>query len=317
MNSNTLSVFLADVIRTTLQHGQSFLDALSGIQAVVDAIGDLPNAQIKVWSYCGGGWIASTVETAGVARPNFCVHVVRFPGAKLVPSIRSELGWVYDVAGLKNIPHGVVEQDCRGDVKEGKAARVILWPKVCSCLALAFYRPQADRLCAQGSEGPLVFVVTAGSNDTVCLVEGTSSPCSTGKPFSLAITKCIVKQALLALDFVHTKAKIVHCDAVFPCEDIAPDAVYTNPYETRAPEQFLGCTGSTGIDIWAIGCLVYECLTLKTLFGTKTADDQLGLVEHHIGLFPREFLARSPIQHKYFDPSGAQFINLHLRVRQS
>ncbi|EIW52486.1 uncharacterized protein TRAVEDRAFT_52929 [Trametes versicolor FP-101664 SS1] len=152
MNSNILSVFLAtneDVIRTTLQHGQSFLDVLSGIQAVVDAVGDLRNAQIEVWSYRAGGWIASTVETAGVARPNFWVHVVRFPGAELVPSIGSELGWVYDVAGLKNIPDDVVEQDCRGDVNEGKAIRVVLWPK--------------------GSEGPLVFVVTAGSNDTVCL----------------------------------------------------------------------------------------------------------------------------------------------------
>ncbi|OJT04246.1 Serine/threonine-protein kinase SRPK [Trametes pubescens] len=203
---------------------------------------------------------------------------------------------------------------------------------------------------------------------------------TTGRPFSLSATKRIVKQALLALDFVHTKAKIVHCDvkadnifakitaddsaiaryleenpsetytprfhsnisdgpivtvksqplpnfgldasfenleiyladfgSVFPCEDIAPDTIYTTPYETRAPEQFLGCTGSTAIDIWAIGCLVYECLTLKTLFWAKNADDQLGLVEHHIGLFPPEFLARSPIQHMYFDPSGAQFISL-------
>lgn len=135
----------------------------------MDAVGDLRNAQIEVWSYRAGGWVASTVETAGVARPNFWVHVVRFPGAELVPSIGSELGWVYDVAGLKNIPDDVVEQDCRGDVNEGKAIRVVLWPKVCSCLAFTFDRPQADRLCAQGSEGPLVFVVTAGSNDTVCL----------------------------------------------------------------------------------------------------------------------------------------------------
>ncbi|KAL1939196.1 hypothetical protein VTO73DRAFT_10237 [Trametes versicolor] len=138
MNSNTLSVFLA-----------SFLDALSGIQAVVDAIGDLPNAQIEVRSYRGVGGSPALCKRRGVARPNFWVHVVRFPGAKLVPSIRSELGWVYDVAGLKNIPHGVVEEDCRGDVKEGKAARVVLWPK--------------------GSEGSLVFVVTAGSNGTVCM----------------------------------------------------------------------------------------------------------------------------------------------------
>ncbi len=34
---------------------------------------------------------------------------------------------------------------------------------------------------------------------------------TTGRPFSLSATKRIVKQALLALDFVHTKAKIVHC----------------------------------------------------------------------------------------------------------
>ncbi|KAL1939579.1 hypothetical protein VTO73DRAFT_9890 [Trametes versicolor] len=225
---------------------------------------------------------------------------------------------------------------------------------------------------------------------------------STGRPFSLPVTKHIVKQALLALDFVHTKAKIVHCDVkadnmfvkitaddstiaryleenpsetypprfhssisegpivtvksqplpnfgvhasfenleicladfgsgqssrfgasgaplklqtVFPCEDIAPDTVYTTPYETRAPEQFLGCTGSTAIDIWAIGCLVFECLTLKTLFTAKNADDQLGLVEYHIELFPREFLARSPIQHMYFMPSGVHRASYFGRVR--
>lgn len=61
---------------------------------------------------------------------------------------------------------------------------------------------------------------------------------------------------------------------------------------------------------------MFECLTLKTLFTAKNADDQLGLVEYHIELFPREFLARSPIQHMYFMPSGAQFVTLQPRVRQ-
>lgn len=125
--------------------------------------------QIEVWGHRGGGWVACTAATAGVARPNFWVHVVRFPGAELVPFIGYELAWVYEVAGLKDMPHDVVEQDCRGDVKEGKAIRVVLWLKVGSRLRLNADAPQADPSCAQGSEGPLIFLVPAASNDTVCL----------------------------------------------------------------------------------------------------------------------------------------------------
>ncbi|EIW51991.1 uncharacterized protein TRAVEDRAFT_53975 [Trametes versicolor FP-101664 SS1] len=173
MNANILSVYLAtekDAIRTTFYDGQSILDALKGIQAVADEFEDLHNAQIEVWGHRGGGWIACTAETAGVARPNFWVHVVRFPGAELVPFIGYELAWVYEVAGLKEMPHDVVEQDCRGDVKEGKAIRVVLWLK--------------------GSEGPLIFLVPAASNDTVCLGQCgafRAAICEGGAPDSVSI----------------------------------------------------------------------------------------------------------------------------------
>ena len=44
----------------------------------------------------------------------------------------------------------------------------------------------------------------------------------------------------------------------------------------RAPELIMGCTDyTTKIDIWAVGCIFAELLTLKPLFPGKTEGSQL------------------------------------------
>jgi len=45
-----------------------------------------------------------------------------------------------------------------------------------------------------------------------------------------------------------------------------------------SPEQARGQVADTRTDIWAFGCVMWECLTGKTLFGGRTASDSIGAI---------------------------------------
>ncbi|KAH7903737.1 kinase-like domain-containing protein [Hygrophoropsis aurantiaca] len=206
------------------------------------------------------------------------------------------------------------------------------------------------------------------------------------RAFSLHVTKRIIKQVLLALDYIHSVCGLVHRDVKpqnimvsmnvpyatiadylnknpaalyepriepdlsadpiitvksqpLPDFDLDPtldnlvikladygEAIALNkidvedecqPVLLRAPEVILGHSWSTPIDIWSVGCIVFEHLTGSPFFklyespSVCLADSHLRRMIEHLGDFPSSFLALCSRRNAYFDEKG----NL-LRVKQ-
>ncbi|KAF8072141.1 kinase-like domain-containing protein [Lyophyllum atratum] len=202
--------------------------------------------------------------------------------------------------------------------------------------------------------------------------------------FSVHVTKRIIKQILLALDYLHRDCGLVHRDLkpqnVMVCmnasdatiakyldenpatlyepryePDLSPDPIITvrsqplpdfgldpsldniivkladygenlpriaipldkivpgelcQPVMLRAPEVILGHTWSTPIDIWSVGCIVFEYLTGAPMFrlyespSVSVTDSHLQRITEHVGPFPPSFLARCSRRGEYFDEHG-------------
>ncbi|RPD56041.1 kinase-like protein [Lentinus tigrinus ALCF2SS1-6] len=95
-----------------------------------------------------------------------------------------------------------------------------------------------------------------------------------------------------------------------PLNRISPDIKIVTPPLLRPPELLLDHAWSTPIDIWAVGCTVFECLTGASLFQverTPNLDEthvHLGRMVEHLGPFPAAFLKKCSKHADYFDDSG-------------
>lgn len=116
----------------------------------------------------------------------------------------------------------------------------------------------------------------------------------------------LAKDLAEALLFLHSTARIIHTDlkpenllldesgptprwtvcdfgsASFVKEG-RPDSdlISTRPY--RAPEVVLGSEWTAVVDMWSVGCILYECRTGSKLFDATTDEVHLALMEHHLG----------------------------------
>lgn len=68
----------------------------------------------------------------------------------------------------------------------------------------------------------------------------------------------------------------------------------------RAPEIILGCPYDTKIDIWALGCTLYELYTGSVLFPGKSNNDMLRLMMQTKGKFTNKLLKRGQFSNLYF-----------------
>jgi serine/threonine-protein kinase SRPK3 len=86
------------------------------------------------------------------------------------------------------------------------------------------------------------------------------------------------------------------------------DDVQTRQY--RAPEIILGSPYDTAIDIWSLGCMVFEFLTGDLLFEPKSGknfgknDDHLAQMIEAIGPFPRHISQKGKYSERFFDRKG-------------
>ncbi|TCD63527.1 hypothetical protein EIP91_005328 [Steccherinum ochraceum] len=78
------------------------------------------------------------------------------------------------------------------------------------------------------------------------------------------------------------------------------------PRALRSPEVILGAAYDTKVDIWNLGCLVYEFATGEMLFDPPAEGNlvHLAQIENLLGSFPSSLLARSEDTLKYFDAEG-------------
>jgi serine/threonine-protein kinase PRP4 len=69
----------------------------------------------------------------------------------------------------------------------------------------------------------------------------------------------------------------------------------------RAPEICLGLAYDTKIDIFSMGCILFEMYTGKILFNSKDNSDMLRMVQEMKGGFPKKMLRTATMRDKHFD----------------
>lgn len=69
----------------------------------------------------------------------------------------------------------------------------------------------------------------------------------------------------------------------------------------RAPEVILGIPYDYGIDVWSIGCTLFELYTGKILFTGRNNNNMLRAIMECRGKFPHKLLRRGTLAHEYFD----------------
>jgi serine/threonine protein kinase len=85
---------------------------------------------------------------------------------------------------------------------------------------------------------------------------------------------------------------------------VHPALVTTRHY--RAPEIVLGRAYSLPVDIFSIGCVLFELFTGRLLFDTHQDDEHLKLIERALGAFPASFAQAAP---QYFRADGTLLWN--------
>lgn len=72
----------------------------------------------------------------------------------------------------------------------------------------------------------------------------------------------------------------------------------------RAPEILLGCTYDTKIDIWSLGCTLFEIYTGNILFPGRDNNEMLKLIMQIKGKIPQKILKRGQFTNHYFNDKG-------------
>ncbi|KAI0739028.1 kinase-like domain-containing protein [Daedaleopsis nitida] len=95
-----------------------------------------------------------------------------------------------------------------------------------------------------------------------------------------------------------------------PIDKVTPDTRIFTPKLLRPPEMLLDHEWSTPADIWAVGCMVFECLTGASLFQVQRTPKHdpvslhLGRMVEHLGPVPADFLNGCRSRSQFFDESG-------------
>lgn len=73
----------------------------------------------------------------------------------------------------------------------------------------------------------------------------------------------------------------------------------------RAPEIILGCRYDIPLDMWSVGCCLFELYTGKILFPGRTNNEMLKLMMDYKGPFPKKLLKKGIFSSRHFEENGA------------
>jgi len=91
---------------------------------------------------------------------------------------------------------------------------------------------------------------------------------------SRGVIHCDLKpENVLFLTKTSRNVKIVDFGSSTFMDDVDYTYLQTRPY--RAPEITFGCKFDFSVDIWSLGCLIYELVTFKILFRYKTVEENI------------------------------------------
>eukprot|EP00347_Sterkiella_histriomuscorum_P013004 403366381 len=150
--------------------------------------------------------------------------------------------------------------------------------------------------------------------------------------FSVALTKRFTTQILQALAYLF-KFNIVHCDlkpenvllkkpnkSNIKLIDFGSSCFEQERYYTyiqsrfyRAPEIMLGIAYTPAIDMWSLGCIVFECLIGIPIFAGENERDQMAAIMEVTGLPPRSLIAKASRRKVFFDDDYNPIIKVNSR----
>jgi serine/threonine-protein kinase PRP4 len=79
----------------------------------------------------------------------------------------------------------------------------------------------------------------------------------------------------------------------------------------RAPEIFLGCPYDTKIDMWSLGCTLFELYTGKILFPGRNNNEMMKLIVQTKGEISTRILKKGEYSNNYFTENG-NFLSLEI-----
>lgn len=108
--------------------------------------------------------------------------------------------------------------------------------------------------------------------------------------FKYKIVHCDLKpeNVLLAKP---NKSKVKLIDFGSSCFEDERYYTYIQSRFYRAPEIMLGIAYTTAIDMWSLGCIIFECLVGIPLFADENERDQMLAIMEVTGLPPRSLIA--------------------------
>ena len=132
------------------------------------------------------------------------------------------------------------------------------------------------------------------------------------RSFPIEVCKSLTKCLLHSLDFL-SSAHIIHCDIkpanlVFSSDLNIPlklidfgtscfhgdlNSTYIQSRYYRAPEVIMKLSLTQAIDMWSLGCVIYELVTGIILFQGKTENEVLRLIVKYRGKPPQEMILNS------------------------
>lgn len=101
-------------------------------------------------------------------------------------------------------------------------------------------------------------------------------------------------------DESRTKIKIADLGSASPITENAT-APYLVSRFYRAPEIILGIEYDYGIDMWSVGCTLFELYTGKILFTGRNNNNMLKTIMDCRGKFPHKLLRKGSLTYDYFD----------------
>jgi dual specificity tyrosine-phosphorylation-regulated kinase 2/3/4 len=118
--------------------------------------------------------------------------------------------------------------------------------------------------------------------------------------FKYKIVHCDLKpeNVLLAKP---NKSKVKLIDFGSSCFENERYYTYIQSRFYRAPEIMLGIPYTTAIDMWSLGCIVFECLVGIPLFAGENERDQMLAIMEVTGLPPRSLIAQATRRKVFFD----------------
>jgi serine/threonine protein kinase len=121
----------------------------------------------------------------------------------------------------------------------------------------------------------------------------------------------------------HKHAMMIHTCVLLirGCSLALPLSVSLYVSLTEMHAVVLGVKYDHALDVWSVGCTLYELYTGRILFPGKTNNHMLRLIQEVRGRFPNKLLRRGQFAAQHFDEHynflGVEFDRLRNRVRRS